>query len=44
MDLCYPQHVSSKARDLVGRLLRKDPMDRISLQEVLEHPWIKPKN
>jgi len=44
VDLRYPQHVSSKARDLVGRLLRKDPMDRISLQEVLEHPWIKPKN
>ena len=44
VDLRYPQHVSSKARDLVGRLLRKDPMDRISLQEVLEHPWIKLKN
>jgi len=40
IDLRFPSHVSSQARDLVARLLRKNPADRIALEDVLKHPWI----
>ena len=40
VDLRFPPHVSSLARDLVSKLLKKNPMDRIALKEVLKHPWI----
>ena len=40
IDLRFPPHVSSQARDLVIRLLRKNPADRIALEDVLKHPWI----
>lgn len=40
IDLRFPPHVSSQARDLVARLLRKNPADRITLEDVLRHPWI----
>ena len=40
IDLRFPHHVSSQARDLVIRLLRKNPADRIPLEDVLKHPFI----
>ena len=33
--------VSDAARHLVGALLRKDPAERLSMAQVLEHPWIR---
>lgn len=33
-------HISSGARDLIGRLLQPDPRRRALLHEVMEHPWI----
>lgn len=33
--------VSEKAKDLIRKLLCVDPIKRISLEEVLEHDWIK---
>lgn len=33
--------ISEDARDLVSKLLMKNPDDRISLKDALEHPWIK---
>lgn len=33
-------NVSEHARDLIKRMLDTDPQTRISLQEVLAHPWI----
>ncbi|XP_047943517.1 calcium-dependent protein kinase-like [Salvia hispanica] len=33
--------ISNSAKDLVGRMLTKDPKTRITSTEVLEHPWIK---
>ena len=32
--------VSLEARDLVERMLERDPKKRISAKEALEHPWI----
>jgi len=40
IDLKFPPYVSEGARDFVIKLLRKEPSQRISLEECLEHPWI----
>ncbi len=32
--------ISAEAKDLVMRLLQRDPAHRISLADVLQHPWI----
>lgn len=38
----YPTDlISPGARDLISRLLQKDPSQRLSLQQMMEHPWIK---
>ncbi|XP_066928080.1 aurora kinase C-like isoform X1 [Clytia hemisphaerica] len=36
----YPSYVSAGARDLINKLLKKKPEDRLALKEVLKHPWI----
>lgn len=40
VDLCFPDTVSPLARDLIQRLLQKDPTNRMPLTEVRLHPWI----
>merc|ERR1719481_631496 len=40
IDLRFPNHVSASARDLVSRLLRKNPDQRMDLEDVLKHAWI----
>lgn len=40
----YPSYLSNSIIDLLMRLLKKDPIDRISLSEILEHPWILNNN
>eukprot|EP00794_Sanderia_malayensis_P019128 gene19129-21045_t len=37
----FPEHVSQLARDLIGRLLQHCPNNRLPLDEVLNHPWIR---
>ena len=34
-----PDCISSKARCLLRSILRKDPSERLTAQELLEHPW-----
>ncbi|KAL9645685.1 hypothetical protein ABK040_003418 [Willaertia magna] len=36
----FPEYVGDEARDLVKKLLVKDPTKRITLEDVLEHPFI----
>ncbi|XP_015928328.1 tribbles homolog 2 [Parasteatoda tepidariorum] len=40
---CYivPEHLSSKAKCLIRSLLRMDPSERLTAEEVLDHPWFK---
>jgi len=40
VDLKFPSYVSSEAQDLLLKILRHDPQQRIPLERVLEHPWI----
>ncbi|PKA55019.1 Serine/threonine-protein kinase Aurora-3 [Apostasia shenzhenica] len=42
VDLVFPtsHYVSSEAKDLISHLLVKDSSKRLSLQKILEHPWI----
>ena len=34
-------NVSTEAKDLLYKLLEKDPALRISVKDALQHPWIK---
>nr|XP_023026817.1 serine/threonine-protein kinase PLK4 [Leptinotarsa decemlineata] len=36
-----PSHLSPEAKDLIDSLLKKNPRDRITLDQILEHPFIK---
>ncbi|ODM96934.1 Aurora kinase A [Orchesella cincta] len=36
----FPEHVSSGARDLIIRILKKDPRARLPLDEIIVHPWV----
>ncbi|CAG7709739.1 unnamed protein product [Allacma fusca] len=37
----YPPYLSIEARDLIKSLLRKNPNERIKLQAILEHPFMR---
>ncbi|KAG2438161.1 hypothetical protein HXX76_005769 [Chlamydomonas incerta] len=41
-ELAFPHEtpVSGELKDLLGRLLQKDPAERISLEEIPAHPWV----
>lgn len=36
--------MSAEAKDLIQRLLKKNPKERPSLMEVMEHPFMKKRN
>ena len=36
----YPDYFSQDCKDLIGKLIRRAPKDRITIQEVKRHPWI----
>jgi len=39
-DFSFPNPISEEAQDLIRKMLTKDPLERISLPEVLSHPWM----
>lgn len=41
VEIRWPSHISADARDLISKLLVKDPSARMSLADVALHPWIK---
>ncbi|GAA5832991.1 hypothetical protein JCM3766R1_000387 [Sporobolomyces carnicolor] len=41
LDYTIPATVSPEAADLIRKLLRYNPQDRLPLKEVAVHPWIK---
>jgi serine/threonine protein kinase len=36
-----PEWLSAEARDLLARMLTVDPAQRITLEGVLQHPWVR---
>jgi len=36
----YPNYFSDDIKDLIGKLLKSSPGERISIEEVKQHPWI----
>lgn len=41
VDLNFPLYISADAKDLIRKLLRKDPKDRMKLMNVPTHPFVK---
>ena len=39
--MTYWRHISNQAKDLVSLMLEKSQDKRITIEEVLEHEWIK---
>ena len=39
-DLVWPEPISDEAKDLISRMLTKDPEARITFNEVLQHPLL----
>ncbi|KAG6849465.1 Serine/threonine-protein kinase ark1 [Arthromyces matolae] len=40
VDLKFPATLSAEVKDLIAKLLQYDPQGRLSLSQVLNHPWI----
>lgn len=41
VDIRFPQFLSDEVVDLICKLLRRTPKERLPLAAVMEHPWIK---
>uniref|UniRef100_H2ZV04 non-specific serine/threonine protein kinase n=1 Tax=Latimeria chalumnae TaxID=7897 RepID=H2ZV04_LATCH len=41
VDLQFPPYVCEGARDLISKLLRHNPSQRLAIKHVMEHPWVK---
>jgi len=39
-DLEFPDHVSAGAQDLISSILMLNPSKRLSLDDIMGHPWI----
>jgi len=37
----FPPHVSAECKQLISSMLAVDPLKRITIAEILEHPWVK---
>jgi len=40
LEIKFPSYISEGARDLIRKLLVKDPKKRLHLSQLPEHPWI----
>lgn len=36
------KNISADAKDVIRRLLVADPADRMTMPQLLDHPWVKP--
>jgi serine/threonine protein kinase len=37
----YPEGISKNATSFIDNLIKKDPKDRMSSDQILEHPFLK---
>lgn len=41
VDIRFPGFLSSGAKDIIGKMLKNRAQERISLKEIIEHPWVQ---
>lgn len=41
-DYAIPSHVSPQAQDLLHRVLVVNPLERATMEQVMQHPWLRP--
>lgn len=41
VDVNFPKHLSALVQDFISKLLVRDPSKRMSLEEALDHKWMK---
>ncbi|KPI89219.1 putative protein kinase [Leptomonas seymouri] len=41
-DYAMPGHVSQQAQDLMRRMLVVNPLERATIEQVMQHPWLRP--
>lgn len=41
LNLTYPEHMSDSAKDFVSSILKINTSERLTLHQMLEHPWIE---
>lgn len=41
-DYTMPQHFSPELKDLIRKMLVVSPLERATMEQVLEHPWLRP--
>jgi serine/threonine protein kinase len=39
--IVFPQDFPAMARDIVRKMLKTDPAQRLTLKEIIEHSWMK---
>lgn len=39
-NIYFPPHISKEAKDLISKMLAKNPDHRLTLKQVLEHDWV----
>ncbi|KAK7054524.1 spindle assembly checkpoint kinase [Paramarasmius palmivorus] len=44
VDYRFPSNVTPDARDLITKLLKRDPPSRLPLKDVMVHPWVVANN
>lgn len=37
----YPNHLSEEVKDLINKLLKREPSKRLSLEDCQNHPWVQ---
>ena len=37
----FSSRISEEVKDLINKILQINPSNRISLEAILEHPWVK---
>ncbi|KAG5464650.1 hypothetical protein LSCM4_00090 [Leishmania orientalis] len=42
-DYAIPSHVSLPAQDLLHRVLVVNPLERATMEQVMQHPWLRPQ-
>ena len=39
-EFTFPVPLSTECRDLIRKMLKRIPEERISIPEILQHPWV----